>query len=34
MYPTLQCLSILYVITSELPQNNDDVEFDVFRYSY
>ena len=36
MYPsTLQCLSIcLYVITSELPQNNNDVEYDEFRYGY
>jgi hypothetical protein len=36
MYPsTLQCLSIcLYVITSELPQNNDGVEYDEFHYGY
>jgi hypothetical protein len=36
MYPTtLQCLSsCLYVITSELPQNDDDLEFDEFHYGY
>ena len=36
MYPSnLQCLSIcLYVIISELPQNNDVVQSDEFRYGY